>query len=71
MYNQNNLGFKSVSEAQVLKMTFMNSVHCTLLLEPRIFAKISSKNKQALPVSIVIIRQHCELGMEVQLLNQN
>ena len=35
-------------------------------LKPRIFVKFSSKNKQALPINIVIIRRHFELGMKVQ-----
>ena len=44
----------------------MNVIHkfCAVHtpLKPRILAKFSS----ALPINIVIIRQHCELGMKVQ-----
>ena len=51
------MGFKNV-------VRILCALHTPL--KPRILAKFSSENKQALPVNIIIIRQHCDFGMKVQ-----
>ena len=59
----------SVWAGQVLRMSFINPVYCTLLKNQEFllgFPLKTSRQGQALPINIVIIRQHCELNMKVQ-----